>query len=369
MIPLSDAAEPPSPASETSGAAETGRIAFAIAGGPSLGLGHVMRCAALAAASKRRGWRVHAFLQGPAEVEQTWRAASEGVDSSPWRDWSPAYRHDLIVLDFAGDKRAWLERAESTATPAVVIDDADYLDRARLTICPAIHSQTRELPRFIAGPRFSILSRAHLRCAPRRPESKTRLLLSLGGADPHHATLRVAPVLARVLDELQPGHAFRSRDVVLGAAFEDSGQHAAAELARAGWCVHRGLSMQRMALLMAQSGLAVIGFGTSLTELAWHRTPHLSITHHASDASAAQGLETRGIGRHLGWAPSLDLQFVEAVLREALEKASWRKTSAELAYRAIDAGRGVERILKRFEEIVPSLPRRAARTASVPPPA
>ncbi len=330
------------------------RIDFALAGGSRQGLGHVMRCAALACEARRRGHVVRAWLAGGAEAHDPWMGASDSTPHADWSEWRAVDAPDVLVIDHPDDKGPWLDRAEAAGVPASVIDDASAIGRAPLTIGPALHEAPVDRPDRIAGPRFAVLSTAHRWLAPGSAGPKTRFLLSLGGADPHRVTLALAPVLERVLDGTAARHLFCSRDVVLGAAFPDPEGAVATTLSEAGWQVHRALTPARMATLMAQSRLAVMGFGTSLTELAWHRTPQLSVAHHEADVDAALRLEQLGIGRVLGHAGALDLERVAERVRESIEDRSWRERSAERAFRAIEGGRGVERIVDRLEALAES---------------
>jgi len=68
-----------------------------------------------------------------------------------------------------------------------------------------------------------------------------------------------------------------------------------------------------------------MGFGTSLGELAWLGTPHLSITHHARDDRHARRLEAHGIGLHLGFAPELTADAVRPKLRRGLLDRAWQR--------------------------------------------
>lgn len=349
-------------------------IDFIMAGGSACGLGHIMRCAALASAADQRGWKLRAYIDGDRTARERWTVASGQTDIAPWPRWQAKDAARLTFVDYPGDKEAWLSRLRRSGTRVVVLDDPRYCDQADLTVCPALHhissptSEARTTPienpdsRMLFGPRFAILSEIH-RTTPQCPlQTRTKLLLSMGGADPHRMTPRIAPVLESVLDNSEVLHGITTRHVVLGPAFDDPGDAIARTLADTGWQVHRSLDGADMARLMSESKLAVMGFGTSLTELAWHGTPHLSITHHRSDDVLARTLESTGIGVHLGYAGALDLAVVESRFRRALEDEAWQRASARTADHAIEGGLGVERILERIENwLRPGSPSKSAR--------
>ena len=344
-------------------------IDFVLAGGASVGLGHIMRCAALASEATRRGWHSRAFIDGDPVASRSWCHASGRSDIERWQSWRPEGAARVTFVDHPGEKGTWLARLKQANTRIVVLDDPRVSEQADLTVCPALHAvplrepaqiatgrwpntfhrgNENSISRMLSGPRFAILSSAHRSTDHGPLRTRTQLLLSLGGADPHQVTPRIAPVLESVLRDSEVLHGITTRHVVLGPAFKDPGSAIAEALEDAGWWVHRGLDALPMARLMSETKLAVMGFGTSLTELAWHGTPHLSVTHHPSDEGPARTLEAMGIGVHLGYAGSLDLAVVESRFRQALEDKNWQSASSRIAYEALGKGLGIERILDRI---------------------
>ncbi len=331
-------------------------IDFIIAGGASMGLGHVMRSASIAESAQRLSWTSRVFIQGDEAAIDGWRRVSHQSDVQDWSQWNARCPAPLSVIDFRGEKLDWLARLRSSRSRSVVLDDARYTGHADLTICPGLHHaflspSVESEHRLLHGPRYAILSEVHRSTTSRALGTRSRLLLSLGGADPHRLAPRVAPILDRVLEDSEVLHGIVSRHVVLGPAFADPTADVARGFARAGWQVHTALAPARMAQLMSEARLAVMGFGTSLTELAWHGTPHASLTHHQSDVGSAEALEAFGIGIHLGSAESLDDATVEARFRRALEDSDWQRQSARIAFDALDGGHGMTRILERFEDL------------------
>ncbi len=343
-------------------------VDFVVAGGARYGLGHVMRSGVLAAAALARGWRVRTFLAGDRVARERWLASCPAGAPLPWSAWRAAASAPLTLFDHPFAKSRWLAACRPERTRTIVLDDPRAVGVARLTINPALHHLPPEGPesgheaeddpasRTLRGPRHSILSPAH-RETPAVPlEARDHLLLSLGGADPHGVTPRIAPLLTRTLDAAAGTHGLRRRCAVLGPAFPDPDGSLAAALAADGWQVERALAPAAMARAMAAARLAVMGFGTSLSELAWHGTPHLSVTHHAADDVFARQLEARGIGIWLGHAATLDLARVAARFAAALADRDWQRASAARARAALGEGDGCERILDRLASIAREVP-------------
>ena len=327
-------------------------LGFAIAGGARLGLGHVMRCAAIAREALSWGWSVEARIAGDASAHETWQGASGGTLARGWENELQKGQFEILILDSPIDKERWIERARNAAIPLVLIDDPNHVDRVSLSIQPNLHDRPIDLPNHLSGPRFSILSDAHRSYAGAPSRPKNRFLMTLGGADPHRATEKLIDRFTEQLERSQQSASFEQLDVVLGAAYRPTSASFEAECARLGWNVHRALSPHAMARLMSESRLAVTGFGTSQTELAWHATPYLSVAHHRSDCAVARRLELRGVGRCLGWGGRLDLDQATRVLAATLDDERWRRESAAIGFAAVAGGRGIERILTRLERRV-----------------
>lgn len=367
-------------------------IDFIVAGGARYGLGHVMRSGALAAAAARRGLRVRAYLAGDRVGIARWRSACPESGIDRWSAWRASASAPITLFDHPFAKSRWLDACRADRTRTIVLDDPRAIGRARLTINPALHHASAPIPSetseqdgsepsvettrpagseddpgspILCGPRYAILADAH-RALPRHPlDGRDTLLLSIGGADPHGATPRLAPILDSVLVAADFDHGIHRRRVVLGPAFPDPDQRVEAALQRAGWFVERGLEPPAMAQRMAEARIAVMGFGTSLCELAWHGTPHLSVTHRAPDEHWARILERRGIGGWLGPASDLVPARTAARLEQGLRDRAWQVRSADQAYAALEGGRGSELILDRLALIACEVSR---RHAAAPPP-
>lgn len=352
-------------------------IDFVVAGGARYGMGHVMRSGVLAAAAHARGWRVRVFLAGDRAAEAGWRAGCPDSEVAPWSAWQRSPSAPLTLFDHPFAKPRWLAACRADRTRAIVLDDPCPAPGARLTIHPGLHHLPNERSAHdadpeddpaspsLTGPRYSILAPVHRETLHRPLADRETLLLSIGGADPHQITPRIAPILLRTLAAHPSAKALRRRIVVLGPAYHDPRGQIAADLAARGWQVERALAPAVMARCMADARLAVMGFGTSLSELAWHGTPHLSVTHQPPDSPWAQRLEAHGIGAWLGDARALDPEFVSARFARALADVAWQRASAERARAALEGGRGSERILDRLALIAREVEAWAPRRSGV----
>ena len=346
-------------------------VDFVVAGGRRTGLGHLARCATLANEARRRGWRVRAFLAGDAAGGDAWRERT-GLDiDGAWSDWTPDGRDPLVALDFPQAKDDWVERLQRLALRCLVVDDERLLEGPDWILLPGLHhaihadsDRPRTTARRLVGGRYAILAAAHRGARPVPFDQRDRVLLSLGGADPRGLTGRIVPALDEALARV--ADAVSGVDVVLGPAFRDPTPDFRQVVERRGFHVHRGLSSEAMAERMTRARLAVVGFGTTLTELAWHGTPFVCVTHQPSDLAPARALEGVGIGRVLGDAEHLDLAGLPATLAAALADHAWQRATARRARAALGDGFGARSVFDRLEGEADTDPERAARPTPQP---
>ena len=345
-------------------------IDFVSTGGARAGLGHVMRCATLANEARRRGWQVRVFLSGDEVVTRIWSERTGAAPDGGQKDWHPSDRTPIVALDFPEPKDDWIDRLEGLGLESLVIDD-DRPTRPTPTwrMLPGLHhaidaaaTPTTGGTSSLVGGRFAILAKLH-RTIPARPRSeRDRLLVTLGGADPHAFTPGLAIALRDALS--RSNEDVGAVDVVLGPAFHDPTDTLHDQIADLGFDVHRGLAPQAMGACMAAARLAIVGFGTSLTELAWHGTPFLCVPHHEADLPPARRLEQADIGRVLDIDRLPDSAAVVRKLSSALEDTTWQRRSAAAAQAALDGAHGECLLFDRLE--ADAFRRRAAAGADQP---
>ncbi len=339
-------------------------LVLALSGGAGLGLGHVMRGAAIAEAAQGRGLAVRVALWGDACAAEALRAELPGVAQAPWRSardllgapWVAFDTRREIALDLAAVRRA--------GGRSLVLDRLGYEDAADLSVLPALHAPPREHPRVLQGAPWLVLSSALRALAGPVPEPPgRRLLVSLGGADPLGLTGLLAAPLSRGLARW-PGpppevHA------VLGPGFRQRAR-LGARLARAGWRVHEAPSRRELLALARGSLGAVLGFGTSVYDLAFLGVPMLYLTHHAADREDAERLAGLGIGALAGEGPTFDAQRFEAALAGTLGHPGWRERAARRGRVLLGDGRGADRILDALQAAAPAAAGRAPALRGAP---
>lgn len=307
------------------------RAAFLAETGPGVGLGHLRRCQALAAALGARGAAVRFLVAG---------GAGAGAARLDWtRDPAlaletlAAWRPEVVVVDSYSAGPALLERVARLAACAVAVDDlADRPLPVHLVVNGAWHAsrlayRARPGTVLLLGPAYALLDPVFAD-APRRSsrDEVTRVLVTLGGDPPPDALLAVVRAVRRAA----PAPAI---DVALGpyASPRDGAGDGVSE--------HRGLDSLRP--LMLEADLAVTGGGMTLYECLATGLPVVGIC-----LAGNQGANIEELGRAgliLGGEPSLE----QAIGRLAGDSVLRRAMSAQ-GRRAVD-GRGAARVADAIE--------------------
>tara|TARA_R110000868_G_scaffold219607_1_gene470730 strand:+ start:34235 stop:35245 length:1011 start_codon:yes stop_codon:yes gene_type:complete len=304
-------------------------IAIRADGGSDIGLGHVMRCAALARALLAAGQPVIWLTKTPdilpldlvSDIEVVALAPAEDEASSLQRGLAQTGSHGLIadwpltdIALCAGLRQAgiWLALIGNHTGAAA----ADFIIRQRF------QAQSDE-SHVCDGSAVLLLGPGYARCPKRivRP-APSRLLVSLGGSRTR--------TLDRVLDTLNdlPAAASMEIDIRRPVAGKQSLQEA-------------GL---RDAMLAADIG--ILAAGTSLHEAAATGLPSLAIPIAANQAQRAQEFESCGLGIRVDPAEDRFEENLRAALARLAGSDTLRRDCAEAGQSRVD-GLGASRVAAR----------------------
>ncbi|MGE3540902.1 MAG: UDP-2,4-diacetamido-2,4,6-trideoxy-beta-L-altropyranose hydrolase [Candidatus Tectimicrobiota bacterium] len=333
---------------------------------PASGQGHVMRCLALAQTCIAQGGSVtflgslgHPSLQqrlqaagcevvqldtphpDPHDLQHTLAilalAASAAPTAIPW-----------LVLDGYHFATAYQHAIRATGYRLLVLDDYAHLPayEADILLNQNIHAPT--LPYkcppaadLLLGPRYALLRpEFHARAAQTGPEPAVarKVLLTLGGSDPHNVTQRLAQALSQVdIEGLEV-------TVVLGAYYR---HQFASGPARAGLIWQVLHHVVDMAPLMSRADLVIAAGGSTCWELACLGRPAALVILAENQRQNAQGLNAAGAAVCLGWHTDLEPMRVTRTLRELLQDPTQRAGLAARARQLVD-GRGAQRVLRQI---------------------
>jgi len=312
-------------------------------GGQAIGLGHVTRCLALAEELIDRGMTVTFLTRTPERpVLERMERARCGVERLDGSEEPSALggRAAFVVVDLYGVTPAYQEAIRSAGARLLVVDDvarspvvADLLLNQNLGVEAATYSVAPHT-RVLLGPRYALLRRA-FRGATASPAVPIRLLVTMGGSDPHNATTRVVEALEDVRGEF-------ALDVVVGPSFvHDAALAAAAGRASHAVAIHR--DPPDLAALMGRATLAVSAAGSTCWELAHLGVPAVVLVLADNQAGVAAGLAAAGLAVSVGPVTPFPAGPLAARVEALLADAEARRRMAAAGRTLVD-GRGAARV-------------------------
>lgn len=333
--------------------------------GPNMGTGHVMRCLALGQAWQKMGGQVTIFTNTlPARLAM--RIHTEGFELRMLPDCSPEeeiqifndhitrQNPDWVVLDGYRFDDCYQESICLNGSRLLVVDDFGHGKHAG---ADAIFNQNayaetgdytrRQKPQdIIAGLEFVLIREEFdLDHGPPANHRKIamgnakRILVTIGGADPHNTTLDVI----RVLD--QCAEAGTSVDVIVGHCnphFESL--KTAAKQSKFSIRFHS--NVDRMASMFQRTDLAITAAGSTCYELCHAGVPMIAIPIVNNQIEVANCLVRRGAAETVEQS---DLRNGEAqnVISRIIRNPKCRE-SMSLAARKLVDGQGAARLARRL---------------------
>ena len=321
----------------------------------AIGVGHAMRCLALAQAWIDSGGRAtFVVAELPLSLEQRFR--HDGIDvihlsaaadevaqiSSLARERGAAW----VVLDGYHLDVAMPETVRAAGLRVLSLDDTGGADRysadlvlnQNIHACEALYPRVAPHTRLLLGTHYSML-RSEFKpwrdWSRELPPKGQRLLVTMGGSDPENVT-------TRVLETLQP---FSNTNgvVVTGAANPHVAQVQALVQRMGGWQLVQDAS--NMPELMSQADLAIAASGSTSWELAFMGLPAILLALAENQRPLATGLATRGVGIAIEMVEELP-GALEKLLPNIPARAEMSRRGREL----ID-GHGAERVVAAMKEL------------------
>jgi UDP-2,4-diacetamido-2,4,6-trideoxy-beta-L-altropyranose hydrolase len=327
-----------------------------------LGSGHVMRCLTLAEVLRARGATVQ-FLCRPAPGHLGDRIAAQGfglrwLPDSPDGDAAADALQtvaalgpagcDLLLVDHYALGAAWQQRLHPACRRLAVIDDlADRAHSADLLLDQNLGRQAADYAALLPaaatrliGPAYALLrpefAAARAASLARRSAGRLQhLLISMGGADPQQATLRVLQALAPA-----PLPAGAQVTVVLGAIAETQ-PVIAALLPHLPWPTRLCVDVADMTPLLQAADIAIGAAGGSAWERCCLGLPSALLVLADNQRPGTQALVAAGAALALGGVDDLPASL-PAMLQHAADGPTLQRLSAAAA--AVTDGLGAQRV-------------------------
>lgn len=324
-----------------------------------IGSGHLMRCLALSQAWQK--WGGQSVFVSVCDTESLRRRVqATGAQFVPLQAAHPAasdlqntlstardFRPHWLVLDgyhFDSDYQKALREA---GFRLMVIDDTCHLNRYHADI---LLNQNVTAAKFsyrcegsttlLLGTRF-VLLRPEFRSIPLRPRvfdgSGNRVLVTLGGADPCNASLKVV----EALEDITAGNlALR---IVVGPSNSHT-KTLSSKISSLKGSTEVLVNPPDMSELMTWADLAVSAAGSTCWELAFMGTPAVVIVTAQNQLGIAEELSRLGVAVNMGWAEQVVAPALAATIAELLSAGSRRTQMSLLGQRLVD-GDGVDRVI------------------------
>lgn len=317
-------------------------VLFCTGGSRETGIGHVMRCQALAQAAAEQGLDSLFVVNEAARqfiltrYDWTGRLILAGDNEQGLASQLTALAAEhaavAIVLDGYGFSESLLREVSHSAAPLVLLDDirqpgfqyADILCNPAGEIWREEYSKANPTAMLCLGARYRLLRREFPDTQPLPINQRFSLTINMGGSDPAGLTLPVLEALTEVL----PDAPFR---VVTGPGIASDALDALTRfISESDTAIQHVHNCQDMADLWINARLAVVAAGGSQFELAACLTPSVLLTVAANQRQASHEAAGQGWCEVMNAEESLDLAALTASV-----KALWQdETRLEAMSRA-----------------------------------
>ncbi|OGP21345.1 MAG: hypothetical protein A2054_08115 [Deltaproteobacteria bacterium GWA2_55_10] len=311
-------------------------VTFWTEGGPSVGMGHVMRCINIAHALDEQELLLHFLVNNERPVID--RLNSEAIFhiTYPITGRHPSrLAGDVVIIDTKKDVSSQVHTLKDDGRKVILIDNTST-DEADAVIMPTPIYKGAPKGGLIAGSEYIIIGERFRNAREREMPGFSlplKVLVTMGGSDPNNLT-------GVILKELKDIDGIEVT-AVIGPAFSTKSTF---ENLKSGWdkCsfVH---NPQDMASLMKNSHVAFTAMGTTIFELAYMGVPSIVIGNYESDREDLASIQDLGISKGLGFHRDIPPgQICAAITAFRDDAALWQETAMKA--RALTDGRGALRI-------------------------
>lgn len=303
-------------------------VAFVAEADRQVGMGHLAELRAIASAAAARGIQVRLVAIGSGA------AGASDVEWIDGYDEVATLKADVMCWSVRTDRwrDAWTSIERLGARHLWIADVADDYPDVDALVIPTLSPRWREAragTAVFAGPRYFPLDvRGPREVVP--VASRTRdVLLTLGGADRTHASLRIIPTLAGTKSTVVVGPAFTHRDAVTRAASD-----AAIDVA---------VAPDGLRELLLQHRIVISAGGNTLFEAAAAGTPALVAWEDPHEKAQGTAFAALACALVIGRGADADLEQVRDCVHRLLESPEQLASMSNAGTCVVD-GQGADRI-------------------------
>ena len=334
-----------------------------------IGTGHLMRCLALAQGWQSQGGRA-LFVLGVSLPSLEARLQAEGMevvhlalDEKELGSLEDAHQllvlakeqHPLwIVLDGYHFGPEYQRAVKEAGFKLLVIDDMAHHEHyyADIVLNQNLHADQLEYScepytRLLLGTKYVLLRQEFWKWRGWNriiPEVARKVLVTMGGSDPHNITLKVVKALNFVkIDGLE---------AVVVVGMSNSNQRFIEEAIKGVRIpIELVTNADNMAELMAWADLAVSSGGSTCWELAFMGTPSVLIVAAENQRPIAGSLHHKGAAVSMGWHGEVDVPRIAGLLTDLLASQEWRRSLFSCSRRLMNGYNGLEVVRELLRDI------------------
>ncbi len=312
------------------------------------GMGHVLRQRHLAGVLRGKGWNVAFFIPPHVPSKTLLELAGFSVHTVQAETGLPeGARFDGVILDMKDTDAAFITGLRAHADKIVTFEDlkggrnkVDLLIDCNLE--EAENAKVEPGVKTLFGLPYSVLAPEFAEFNQKEkifPEKIETLLVSMGGTDPKHLTVRLAEILSQAGKDL-------AVTFLAGPGYKDREALETATAARPRFHIEPGTD--KMAELIHAHDAIFCAGGVTLHEALACGTPAFAISQVPHQEDKARGLAAKGACLNLGRADSFDPGKIPELLKLKREE---RETLSRKGKQCID-GRGIHRVATAIEELL-----------------
>lgn len=297
------------------------KIVFLTKGGPSIGLGHVRRCLAIAYEAQRQNEFdiVFSVNDEPSVLDFVRSKGFPVVNNFDYEELSPS----IIVIDTKENLSGLIRTVRGTGTRVCLVDN---VTPARL-LCNAVIYPVEHFSggpdwdgftgTLYAGAKYFPLNKEFLEVSAQTVGEYFQgqgILVTMGGTDPFDLTLRVVNAILGIPNDIIK--------VVIGPNFSVSQVNALQKLADNSNSIQLFDRVRDMATLISSSKLIITALGTTILEAAYLGVPTIILSNFIEDLAAAKGYESIGSACFLGHYKDVDDNYISENVKSLLRNKS-----------------------------------------------
>lgn len=331
-------------------------------GGENIGIGHIMRCLAIAFEFKKRGCRVlFAVNNSESAVLKIKRMGFETIifpetlnlnEVSEFQSIVNKIRADVLIVDSYNVTPEYFSRIKQIAGKIVYIDDlnmfnydADMVINGNVYAESLAYAQENSSTRFILGSKYTIIRDEFTEISPKQIKQKVQnAFITAGGSD----SWGLVPSIIRCFEKAGLIENI-NLDVVIGPAFKNIEQ--ITDKYRRLKNVRLHINVESMSEIMSQSDIAITAGGSTVYELALLGIPSIIIATADNQLMLVDKMMRMAAAHFIGYVADLTDEQIINALDRTINDYEYRCLLSKNSRRIID-GKGAQRCVDEIINIV-----------------